>query len=150
MLRDGIRGEQTYEHNVLVVSSSRISRNSRTVIVAPITTSHRDVPWLVEVEPQDAGIDRRSWIECDQLKRSHRLQSGSRRQEAAWRPRSGRVSSPLFATCLRTWSTTRFEWRPPLAAATWDGAAPRRDVEGGAAAVSARVSRATRWLTHGS
>jgi mRNA-degrading endonuclease toxin of MazEF toxin-antitoxin module len=66
-LRPGIRGEQTYKHNVLVVSSLGIRRSSRTVIIAPITTTHRDVPWLVQVEPEDAGIDRRSWIECDQL-----------------------------------------------------------------------------------
>jgi mRNA-degrading endonuclease toxin of MazEF toxin-antitoxin module len=37
------------------------------VIVAPITTTPRDVPWLVEIDPADGGIDRRSWIECDQL-----------------------------------------------------------------------------------
>jgi mRNA-degrading endonuclease toxin of MazEF toxin-antitoxin module len=67
MLRDGIRGEQTYKHNVLVVSSLRIRRNSRTVLVAPITTTHRDVPWVVQIEPEDAGIVQRSWIECDQL-----------------------------------------------------------------------------------
>jgi mRNA-degrading endonuclease toxin of MazEF toxin-antitoxin module len=66
-LRAGIRGEPTYKHNVLVVSSLGIRHSSRTVIVAPITTTHRDVPWLVQVEPEDAGIDRRSWIECDQL-----------------------------------------------------------------------------------
>lgn len=66
-LRAGIRGEQMYKHNALVVSSLGIRRSSRTVIVAPITTSHRDVPWLVQVDPEDAGIDRRSWIECDQL-----------------------------------------------------------------------------------
>jgi mRNA-degrading endonuclease toxin of MazEF toxin-antitoxin module len=90
-LRDGIRGEQTYEHNVLVVSSSRISRNSRTVIVAPITTSHRDVPWLVEVEPQDAGIDRLSWIECDQLQAlapsPERFKTARGRLAAPLRPR---------------------------------------------------------------
>lgn len=66
-LREGIRGEQTYKHNVLVVSSLEIRHNSRTVIVAPITTTHRNVPWLVQLEPEDAGIELRSWIECDQL-----------------------------------------------------------------------------------
>lgn len=66
-LREGIRGEQTFKHNVLVVSSLGIRHSSRTVIVAPITTTHRDVPWLVAIEPADGAIDRRSWIECDQL-----------------------------------------------------------------------------------
>ncbi len=37
------------------------------MIVAPVTTTHRDEPWLVEIDPADDGIDRRSWIECDQL-----------------------------------------------------------------------------------
>jgi mRNA-degrading endonuclease toxin of MazEF toxin-antitoxin module len=66
-LRDGVRGEQMYDHNVLVVSSLGIRHASRTVIVAPITSTDRDVPWLVEVDPPDSGLEVRSWIECDQL-----------------------------------------------------------------------------------
>jgi mRNA-degrading endonuclease toxin of MazEF toxin-antitoxin module len=66
-LREGIRGEQTFDHHVLVVSSVGIRRDSRTVVVAPITTTHRDVPWLVEIDPPDSGLHARSWIECDQL-----------------------------------------------------------------------------------
>ncbi len=37
------------------------------LVVAPITTTHRDVPWLVEIDPPDSGLHARSWIECDQL-----------------------------------------------------------------------------------
>jgi mRNA-degrading endonuclease toxin of MazEF toxin-antitoxin module len=66
-LRDGIKGEQTFPHNVLVLSSPRVQRASRVVVVAPITSTARDVPWVVRIEPQDGGIELVSYIECDQL-----------------------------------------------------------------------------------
>jgi len=46
-LRDGVRGEQTGEHNVLVVSSDLMRSNSSVVLVAPITTTGRTCPWVV-------------------------------------------------------------------------------------------------------
>jgi len=66
-LRPGRPGEQTGDHNVLVVSSPLMQSNSRVVIVAPITSSARSSPWVVQIEPQDSGLKLRSWIECDQL-----------------------------------------------------------------------------------
>lgn len=66
-LRPGIRGEQTGDHNVLVNSSQLMHSNSRVVLVAPITSTGRDAPWVVRVEPQDSGLKVLSWIECDQL-----------------------------------------------------------------------------------
>jgi len=66
-LRHGIRGEQTLDHHVLVVSSARIQRASSVVVVAPITSTGRDAPWVVPIEPPDSGLDMLSWVECDQL-----------------------------------------------------------------------------------
>jgi mRNA-degrading endonuclease toxin of MazEF toxin-antitoxin module len=67
VLRQGRPGEQTGDHNVLVVSSPLMQSDSRVVIVAPITSSGRTNPWVVQVEPQDSGLEVVSWIECDQL-----------------------------------------------------------------------------------
>lgn len=66
-LRDGMKGEQTGNHNVLVVSSPLMQSGSRVIVVAPITSTPRDSPWVVQVEPQDSGLERVSYIECDQL-----------------------------------------------------------------------------------
>jgi mRNA-degrading endonuclease toxin of MazEF toxin-antitoxin module len=66
-LREGRPGEQTGDHNVLVVSSPLMQSGSRVVIVAPITSSARSTPWVVEIDPQDSGLKLKSWIECDQL-----------------------------------------------------------------------------------
>jgi mRNA-degrading endonuclease toxin of MazEF toxin-antitoxin module len=66
-LRQGRPGEQTGDHNVLVVSSPLMQSDSRVVIVAPITSSARNSPWVVQVDPQDSGLEIVSWIECDQL-----------------------------------------------------------------------------------
>lgn len=66
-LRPGKKGEQTGLHNVLVVSADLLTSQSGVVLVAPITTTGSDRPWVVEIEPADAKIDRRSWIECNQL-----------------------------------------------------------------------------------
>ncbi len=66
-LRDGIAGEQLGDHNVLVVSSDLIRADSRVVLVAPITSTGRNCPWVVPIEPADSGLERLSWIECDQL-----------------------------------------------------------------------------------
>jgi mRNA-degrading endonuclease toxin of MazEF toxin-antitoxin module len=96
-LRAGIRGEQTSKHNALVVSSPGIQRSSRTVIIAPITSTHRDVPWLVQVDPEDAGIDRRSWIECDQLQA---LAPSPERFET-YRGRLAESRRPLVAVALQ-------------------------------------------------
>jgi mRNA-degrading endonuclease toxin of MazEF toxin-antitoxin module len=67
VLRQGRPGEQTGDHNVLVVSSPLMQSDSRVVIVAPITSTGRNNPWVVQVEPQDSGLELVSWIECDQL-----------------------------------------------------------------------------------
>lgn len=64
-LREGIPGEQTGDHNVLVVSSPLMQ--SRVVLVAPITSTAREAPCVVKVEPQDSGLKLVSYIECDQL-----------------------------------------------------------------------------------
>ncbi len=66
-LRAGRPGEQTGDHNVLVVSGTLMQSDSRVVIVAPITSSGRDNAWVVRIEPQDSGLEIVSWIECDQL-----------------------------------------------------------------------------------
>lgn len=66
-LREGMKGEQTYAHNVLVLSSPRMQRASGVVVVAPITSTPRDAPWIVRIEPQDGGIERVSYIEYHQL-----------------------------------------------------------------------------------
>lgn len=66
-LREGMKGEQTGPHNVLVVSSPLMQSASGVVVVAPITSTPRDAPWVVKVEPQDSGLLHVSYIECDQL-----------------------------------------------------------------------------------
>jgi mRNA-degrading endonuclease toxin of MazEF toxin-antitoxin module len=40
---------------------------SGVAIVAPLTTTGSMSPWATPVEPAEAGIERRSWIECHQL-----------------------------------------------------------------------------------
>jgi mRNA-degrading endonuclease toxin of MazEF toxin-antitoxin module len=66
-LREGTKGEQTGPHNVLVLSSPRVQRASGVVVVAPITSTPREAPWIVKIEPQDGGIELVSYIECHQL-----------------------------------------------------------------------------------
>ncbi len=89
-LRPGRPGEQTGDHNVLVVSSPLMQSGSRVVIVAPITSSARSHPWVVQIEPQDSGLELLSWIECDQLQAlspsPERFKEFRRRLAAAKRP----------------------------------------------------------------
>ena len=89
-LRPGIRGEQMLDHNVLVVSSTLIQRASSVVVVAPITSTGRDAPWAVPIEPQDSGLDMLFWIECDQLQAlaptPERFRTFRRRLAARLRP----------------------------------------------------------------
>jgi mRNA-degrading endonuclease toxin of MazEF toxin-antitoxin module len=66
-LRPGLKREQTGKHNVLIVSDDLLTTQSGVVLVAPITSSGQENPWVIEIEPADAGIDLRSWIECHQL-----------------------------------------------------------------------------------
>lgn len=66
-LRPGIKGEQTGAHNVLVISSDAVQGQRGVAIVAPITTTGSERPWVIHVSPTDCGIERDSWIECDQL-----------------------------------------------------------------------------------
>lgn len=97
-LREGIKREQTYPHNVLVLSSPRIQRASGVVVVAPITSAARDAPWVVKIEPQDGGIDLVSYIECDQLQ----ALSPSPDRFQAFRRRLSREKRPEVTLALRS------------------------------------------------
>lgn len=95
-LRAGQKGEQTGPHNVLVLSDDLLNSQSGVVLVAPITTSGADRPWIVEIDPSDAGIDRRSWIECNQL------QSLSPSRLKVFRRRLADVKRPHVFAALRS------------------------------------------------
>lgn len=66
-LRPGIKGEQTGKHHVVVLSGRRVNAERGIAVVAPITTTRRNWPWLVQIEAHHAGIRELSYIECDQL-----------------------------------------------------------------------------------
>ncbi len=66
-LRDGVQGEQTGDHHVLVVSSNLVHSQMGVTVVAPLTTRGSEHPSVVPIDAADAGLQQLSFIECHQL-----------------------------------------------------------------------------------
>jgi mRNA interferase MazF len=69
-LGDPVGHEQGHDRLVVVVSHDDLNRSgANLVIVVPITTTPRDVPWHVELESTDTtGLDETSHAQCEQLR----------------------------------------------------------------------------------
>ena len=67
---DPTRGhEQAKVRPCIVVSDDRFNRSgSGLVVVVPLTSVSRDVPWHVFVAPGDGGVRQDSWAMVDQLR----------------------------------------------------------------------------------
>jgi mRNA interferase MazF len=61
--------EQRYQRPAMVVSADGLNRGaSGLVIVVPLTTTRRDLPLHVEVEPGTSGLDEVSYAKCEDIK----------------------------------------------------------------------------------
>jgi mRNA interferase MazF len=67
---DPVRGhEQAGTRPCLVVSIDGFNRGpAQLVVVAPLTSTYRDISWHVPVEPPEGGVRRRSFIKCEDLR----------------------------------------------------------------------------------
>ena len=95
-LRTGRKREQTGDHHVLILSDDLVINQTGMVIVAPITTSGSNRPWVVAIDPSDAGIRARSWIEC------HQLQALALSRLIEFRRRLVETRRPYVALALRS------------------------------------------------
>ena len=61
--------EQGGKRPLLVVSVSQYNLGpSELVVVCPLTTRRWNIPWHCEIEPPEGGLDRTSYVMCDQLR----------------------------------------------------------------------------------
>ena len=67
---DPTRGhEQAKTRPCIVVSDDRFNRSaSGLVVVVPLTSVNRGIPWHVRVVPGDGGVRQESWAMVDQLR----------------------------------------------------------------------------------
>src|SRR5664280_1256450 len=67
---DPTRGhEQAKTRPCIVVSDDRFNRSaSGLVVVVPLTTVGRGIPWHVRVGPDDGGVREESWAMTDQVR----------------------------------------------------------------------------------
>jgi mRNA interferase MazF len=88
---DPTRGhEQAKARPCIVVSDDRFNRSaSGLVVVVPLTTVGRGIPWHVRVDQDDGGVRQESWAMTDQV----RAVSRDRLIGDPW----GRVSSGVMA-----------------------------------------------------
>ena len=88
---DPTRGhEQSKARPCLVVSDDRFNRSaSGLVVVVPLTTVDREIPWHVRVAAGDGGLRQESWAMVDQV----RTVSRDRLAGDPW----GRVSAGVMA-----------------------------------------------------
>lgn len=88
---DPTRGhEQAKTRPCIVVSDDRFNRSaSGLVVIVPLTSVNRGIPWHVRVAPVDGGVRQESWAMVDQL----RTVSRDRLVGDPW----GRVSPAVMA-----------------------------------------------------
>src|ERR1700683_3315847 len=56
------------ERPALVISSNALNRYSLDVCVAPLSTvEHKAFSWRPKVRAGEGGLDRDSWVKCDQV-----------------------------------------------------------------------------------
>lgn len=61
--------EQAGRRPALVVSADLLNEGpAGVVIVVPLTTTRRDLPSHVEIEPGDSGLDHVSYAKCEDVK----------------------------------------------------------------------------------
>lgn len=61
--------EQAGRRPALVVSADQLNESrAGVVIVIPCTTSRRDLPSHVELDPADSGLDEVSYVKCEDVK----------------------------------------------------------------------------------
>lgn len=61
--------EQTGTRPGLVISVDRFNEGpAELVVVVPITTQAKGIPFHVPVDPPEGGLDRRSFIKCEDLR----------------------------------------------------------------------------------
>ncbi|MCG2795684.1 MAG: type II toxin-antitoxin system PemK/MazF family toxin [Actinomycetia bacterium] len=64
-----VGGEQAETRPVLVISVDSYNRSqARLVIVLPITTKDKEIPYHIPVGPREGGLREKSFIMCDQIK----------------------------------------------------------------------------------
>jgi mRNA interferase MazF len=66
---DPVGREQSGRRPAIVVSADPLNESrAGVVIVVPITTSRRDLPSHVEIEPGSSGLDEVSYAKCEDVK----------------------------------------------------------------------------------
>ena len=71
--------EQTGRRPVLIISTTRFSQGpAGLVIVLPITSTDRNIPAHILVEPPEGGLSNRSFILCDAIRSISRSRLGAR------------------------------------------------------------------------
>lgn len=82
--------EQAKTRPCIIVSDDRFNRSaSGLVVIVPLTSANRGIPWHVRVAPEDGGVRQESWAMVDQL----RVVSRERLVGDPW----GRASSTVMA-----------------------------------------------------
>jgi mRNA interferase MazF len=68
-LGDPVGREQSGRRPAIVVSADPLNESrAGIVIIVPITTTHRDLPSHVEIEPGRSGLDEVSYAKCEDVK----------------------------------------------------------------------------------
>lgn len=66
---DPVGREQAGRRPAVVVSADRLNASrAGVVVVVPTTTTRRDLPSHVEIEPGDSGLDDLSYAKCEDVK----------------------------------------------------------------------------------
>lgn len=67
---DPTRGrEQAGRRPVLVVSADRFNHGAaELVVIVPVTSKHKAVPWHVAVSPPEGGLRKRSHLMCEAVR----------------------------------------------------------------------------------
>ena len=61
--------EQSGRRPAVVVSADALNEGPAGVaIVVPCTTTHRNLPSHIEIDPEDSGLDTMSYAKCEDLK----------------------------------------------------------------------------------
>lgn len=61
--------EQSGRRPAVVVSADALNDSpAGVVMVIPCTTSHRNLPSHIEIDPEDSGLDALSYAKCEDLK----------------------------------------------------------------------------------
>lgn len=73
-LGDPIGHEAAFRRPAVVVSDDPANRHGL-VVVCPIGTAQRNYPTRIEIEPGRSGLDRTSYVQCEQIRTisTHRL-----------------------------------------------------------------------------